>query len=92
MFLDVPASLFGNDLSQYVYLYCKFGVQNANNDGGEEWAVGVGAPLQVAGSITTAIDLQLPGGGEVTGVTNVPPGSLVKLTKNRWTHCGPPPS
>jgi hypothetical protein len=56
LFVDMPVANFGSDLSQYVYIYSRFGVQDLNdqnlggtadtgnggsaNDGFEEWARG----------------------------------------------------
>ena len=39
MFAYIPNSLFNPSLGSYVYLYSKFGVNNANNGGPDEWAV-----------------------------------------------------
>src|SRR5262249_54769726 len=71
LFVDIPTAVFGSDTSKFVYLYSKFGVQDLNdqilggtkdagnggsaNDGYEEWARGIGAPIQASGSITTTV-------------------------------------
>jgi hypothetical protein len=34
----IPVTLLGSDPNQYVYLYSKFGVQNANTGGFQQWA------------------------------------------------------
>ena len=39
MFAYIPDSLFTGSDTQFVYFYSKFGVNNRNNDGFEEWAV-----------------------------------------------------
>ena len=43
MFLDVPTADFGTDVSQYVYLYSKFGVQAGYqaDSSSEEWGLSV---------------------------------------------------
>jgi hypothetical protein len=85
MFLDVPIADFGTDLSQYVYLYSKFGTADVNDiklggtadaknggsadDGFEEWARGKQGPLQLNAQVATSID--------GTGVTSMPDGSSV---------------
>ncbi len=39
----VPSILFGTDTSKYVYLYSKLGVNQATDNGFEEWGVGANA-------------------------------------------------
>jgi hypothetical protein len=45
----IPVSDLGTDLSQYVYLYSKFGVHYANTGGYEQWGIN---PAEDVGSIT----------------------------------------
>lgn len=45
MFAYIPSSLFTGSDTQFVYFYSKFGVNNRNNDGFEEWAV-LGEPCE----------------------------------------------
>jgi hypothetical protein len=47
----VPVSDLGTNLSQYVYLYSKFGVHYANTGGYEQWGLDQG-PAEAVGSIT----------------------------------------
>jgi RHS repeat-associated protein/uncharacterized repeat protein (TIGR01451 family) len=91
MFLDVPVKDFPSDTSEYVYLYSKFGVQHLNdqilggttdagnggsaNGGYEEWAHGIGTPIQISGSITTTIF-----NGAAPAVSPISPGSVVHDT------------
>lgn len=51
MFAFIPSHLFGTNGSDYVYLYSKFGVNYANNDGYEEWARGAQTLTPAAGQI-----------------------------------------
>lgn len=45
MFAYIPDSLFTGSDTQFVYFYSKFGVNNRNNGGFEEWAV-IGPPCE----------------------------------------------
>ncbi len=79
LFVDVPTANFGGaDPSQYVYLYSKFGVQNANNDGPEVWVRGKGGPLQLSAPLAAAINAV--GSPSDTGVTSVPNNAVVYET------------
>jgi hypothetical protein len=97
LFVDVPTALFGSNLSQYVYLYSKFGVQDLNdqilggtadaknggsaNDGYEEWARGIGGPIQSSGLTATKINQVTSAGVLIqSNVTDVPFGSYVQDT------------
>jgi hypothetical protein len=97
LFVDVPTAGFGTDSSQYVYLYSKFGVQYLNDEilggatdaknGGsanstfEEWARGIGGPVQASGVTATVINQVTSAGGLVhSNVTSVPFGSYVRDT------------
>lgn len=54
MFAYIPNSLFNPSLGTYVYLYSKFGVNNANDGGPEEWAVRTATeppPIPVPGAV-----------------------------------------
>jgi hypothetical protein len=82
------------DLNKYVYVYSQFGKQSLNdaiqpgttdaknggsaNDGYEEWARGVGQPIEANGLTATAIREVTP---TATGnVTSVPAGATVQDT------------
>src|SRR5262249_52469877 len=56
LYIDVPRSLFGLDLTQYVYVYAKLGVQNAADSTPEAFAFGNGAPVELSGQVATVID------------------------------------
>jgi len=66
----VPISLFGTDLSRYVYLYSEFGSPNPCEDGFEEWAhkkVGTFSSPPSDGSVPEPGTLILIGSG-LTGL------------------------
>jgi sporulation-control protein spo0M len=104
LFVDVPVAAFGSDLSQYVYLYSKFGVQDLNdqfitgdttdtknggsaNDGFEEWARGIGQPVQLHSTVATSIVDESTG---QSGVTSINAGDIIHDTATVTPPTTPP--
>src|SRR5262249_1559414 len=77
LFIDIPTSLFGSDLNQYVFLYAKLGVQFGGNSTFEEFSHGA-APIQIVGTAATAIAEVSP--VAQSPVTQVPTGAIVHDT------------
>lgn len=63
MFTYLPATLFSGYETKYLYLYSKFGVNYASNDGFEEWARVDGEPLPPPPAVPEPATLFLLGGG-----------------------------
>src|SRR5215831_2680623 len=77
MFMDVPTSLFGADKTQYLYLYTRFGDNNAANATFEEWAHGA-ATIQLTITPTTQINEVTP--QALTNISTAPAGAVVQDT------------